>query len=63
MPGLAANSPQLLLRTQGRRGKRRRREKRKEEETEKEEEEGEEKEGTVSLVQKLRKPHKQCNTF
>lgn len=65
MPGLAANGPQLLLRTQGRRGERRR--KRKEEETEKEEEEGEEEEeekkGTVSLAQKLRKPHKQCNAF
>ena len=43
MPGLAANSPQLLLRIQGRRGKRRKREKRNEEETEKEDEEGEEK--------------------
>lgn len=37
MPGLAANSPQWLLRTKGRRKKR------KEEETEKEEKEGEEK--------------------
>lgn len=36
---------------------------RKEEEEEEGEEEEEEKKGTVSLAQKLRKPHKQCNAF